>query len=292
MTVAVVLADPDESAERSFADAVVDPASPGYRHFLTPAGYAARFALPAAVRSATTSWLRAGGLDLGYVSPLGDLVTATGTVAQLDRVFKVTLGDYRVGTTTFFANDVAPLVPGGLPIQGVLGLNGLQRFAADKPKVVHPAVGAFSGVVEVKSLWATYDAPAADTGQGVRMGVFMAGNTDPVIGSLRVFEDQQNLPKVPVRVVHTEPGRPDEFGSNDGGGEWMLDSQASTGMAPGVSELDLYTSKSLADSDLVASMAYWANDASGPQMMNASFGECEAFPFTAQIGKGAIGAGL
>jgi hypothetical protein len=292
MTVAVALADPNEAAEQALADAVVNPASPMYHHFLTPAAYAARFALPDAVRSATRSWLHSAGLELGYVSPLGDLVSASGTVAQLDRAFGISLGNYRVGTTTFLANDVAPLVPGGLPIRGVIGLNGLQRFAPAKPKAVHPAVGTFSGVIDVKSLWHTYDAPDSDTGQGVRMGVFMAGNPEPVIGSLRVFAAQQKLPRVPVRVVHTEPGQPDEFGSNDGGGEWMLDSQASTGMAPGVSELDLYTSKSLADADLVSMMAYWANDPSGPEMMNASFGECEAFPFTTQTGKGALGFGL
>jgi hypothetical protein len=292
MTVAVVLSNPNEAAQRSLANAVVDPTSAAYHHFLTPAQYAARFALPPAVRAATGSWLRDGGLDLDYVSPLGDLITASGSVSALDRVFGISLGTYRVGTKSFLANDLAPLVPGGLPVVGVLGLNDLARFAPAKPKAVHPAVGTFSGVIDAKSLWNTYDAPAADTGQGVHMGVFMAGNPDPIIGSLRVFEQQEDLPRVPVRVVHTEPGKPDEYGTNDGGGEWMLDTQASTGMAPGVAELDLYTAKSLADADLVGMIAYWANDPSGPEMMNASFGECEEFPFTGQVGKGAIGLGL
>jgi hypothetical protein len=292
MTVSVVLSDPNEAAERSFSNSVVDPRSPLYHRFLTPAQYAARFALPATVRTATGSWLRGGGLDLGYVSPLGDLVTASGTVSQIDHLFGVSLNSYRVGGAEFVANDLAPLVPGGLPIAGVVGLNDLARFAAAKPKVVHPAIGTFSGVIDVKSLWKTYDAPASDTGQGVKMGVFMAGNTEPVVGSLRLFEQQEGLPKVPVRVVRTEPGRDDEFGTNDGGGEWMLDSQASTGMAPGVSELDLYTAKSLADADLIGMVSYWANDPNGPQMMYASFGECEEFPFTTELGKGALGLGL
>ncbi|HEX3827949.1 MAG TPA: protease pro-enzyme activation domain-containing protein [Sporichthyaceae bacterium] len=292
MTVAVVLANPNEAAQRSLANSVVDPTSPTYHHFLTPAQYTARFALPSAVRAATGSWLRDGGLNLDYVSPMGDLVTASGTVSALNRAFGISLGTYRVGTKTFLANDLAPLVPGGLPVVGVLGLNDLHKFAPAKPKAVHPAVGTFSGVIDVKSLWNTYDAPATDTGQGVHMGVFMAGNPDPIIGSLRVFEEQENLPRVPVRVVHTEPGKPDEYGTNDGGGEWMLDTQASTGMAPGVSELDLYTAKSLGDADLVGMIAYWANDASGPEMMNASFGECEEFPFTGQVGKGGLGFGL
>lgn len=283
--VAIALADPNLAAERALADAVVDPSSPQFHKFLTPQTWAARFALPAGLRARTESWLRKGGLDLGYVSPTGDLVQAEGTVSAIERLFDVHLRRYRAASTEFLANDRPPAVPADIPVASVIGLNNLQRFVPGKPQLVRPELGMFAGVIDVKSLWTAYNAPASDEGQGVRMGVFMAGNTEPVIGSLRIFEATEHLPRVPVRVVHTEPGPDTDFAAgNDGGGEWMLDTQAATGMAPRVAGLDLYTSKSLADADALAEFSYWANDTAGPALMNASFGSCEDFPITAQNG--------
>jgi subtilase family serine protease len=285
MDVEVMLADPKLAEERALANAVVDPHSPQYHRFLTPAEYAERFALPITVRDRALRWLRAGGLDAQEQSGTGDLLHAAGTVAQLEKLFNLRLGRYRVGDTTFVANDRAPAVPADLPVKAVLGLETLHRFAVPK-HTVHPMVGNFSGLVDVRSLWKTYDVPAGNEGEGSRAGVFMVGNTAPVVGSLRVFETVEKLPRVPVRTVLTAPGRPEDFEANEGGIEWMLDSQSSTGMAPRMSELALYTAKSLGDADIVAAFAYWANDPHGPTIMNASFGGCEAMPFGTQTGRG------
>jgi pseudomonalisin/xanthomonalisin len=288
----VALSDPNLTAERALADAVVDPGDPSYHHFPSAAQYAARFALPASRRQAALAWLRGGGLSVRQASGLGDLWQATGTVAAIERTFDVHLGRYRSGPEQFLANDVAPQVPGGLGVAGVIGLNDLQRFAPTGTEAVAhsvtPRLGVFSGMVDLKTLWRTYDAPTGDEGQGVSAGVFMSGNSEPVIGSLRVFEDTEHLPKVPVRTVYTEPGKPDEFKNNDGAGEWMLDTDASTGMAPRLSQLSLYTAKSLMDADVIAEFAYWAADPTGPQLMNASFGTCEALPVFDETSRGGV----
>jgi subtilase family serine protease len=282
LDVDVVLADPNTAAERATAAAVVDPNSPKFHHFLTTADYGRRFGVAAATRAAVTSWLRRNGLDVGPGPGGSHLIAAAGTVAQLDRLFDLRLGTYRSGPTQFLANDTAPRVPADLPITDVIGLNDLQHFTVPNPTHRGPAartqLGAFAAQLDVRSLWHAYDAPDSDTGQGMHAGVFMAGNADPVIGSLRVFEETEQLPRVPVRVVRTQPGRADEYGGNDGGEEWMLDTQSSTGLAPGMSDLSLYTAKNLDDPGIVGDFAYWAADPTGPLLMNASFGSCEAFP--------------
>jgi len=294
---AVVLTDPRGREERQLAAAVVDPQTPQYRRFLTPNQYASRFALPAVVRDGVLRWLRHGGVRVDQVSGLGDLISVTGTAGGLARLFDVHLNTYRLGGTTFVANDVAPRVPGA--VHAVLGLDTLQRFApvghgADPAawRVIgpRPAVGAFTADIDVRKLWTAYDAPPGNEGEGIRVGVFMTGNTAPVIGSLRAFEEDEKLPAVPVRIVFAEPGRPDDFQSNAGANEWMLDTQAATGMAPRVADLTLYTARSLGDADIVAEFAYWANDPTGPDLMNASFGACEAFPVVTQSGRGSLGA--
>ncbi|HEX3828540.1 MAG TPA: S53 family peptidase [Sporichthyaceae bacterium] len=315
MRVQVALTDPQAAEETALAAAVVDPRSPDYRQFLTPSQYADRFRLPAAVRSEVLRWLRAGGVRVDRVSGVGDLIAVTGTVASLQRLFAVHLDTYQLDGHRFVANDTPPLVPG--PVRAVLGLNTWQHFAPVRPaapqqptdasdppgpigrlgsdtRVGGPRhqLGAYAGNVDVRKLWTAYDAPPGDQGQGVRMGVFMAGNAAPIIGSLRVFEAAEQLPRVPVRVVRAQPGQPDEFATNDGSEEWSLDTQAASGMAPQVSELDLYTAKSLQDADVVGEFAYWADDKTGPELMNASFGACEATPLTSQTGRGPLSVAI
>jgi subtilase family serine protease len=285
LDVLVTLADPKLAEERALANAVVDPHSPMYHRFLSPAQYNDRFGLAPAVRDQALRWLRHGGLDAREQSGTGDLLHASGTVAQLQKLFDLHLGTYRVGDTTFLANDRAPAVPGDLPVTAVLGLETFHRFAVPRQHAVRPQVGGFAGLVDVRSLWKTYNLPTDNQGEGTRAGVFMVGNTDPVIGSLRVFETTENLPRVPVRTVLTAPGKPEDFEANLGGIEWMLDTQSSTGMAPKMSELALYTAKSLGDADIVAAFAYWAADPHGPTIKNASFGGCEAMPFGTTTGR-------
>jgi hypothetical protein len=115
-------------------------------------------------------------------------------------------------------------------------------------------------------------------GQGQVMGIFGEGETSSVVDQLRLFETAMGFPKVPVRTVHTEGGPDSDYGDNTGAIEWYLDSQSSTGMAPDASQLDFYFAKTLFDADIFADFNKWANDASGPRQMNASFGECEANP--------------
>ncbi|MGH3743822.1 MAG: S53 family peptidase, partial [Mycobacteriales bacterium] len=129
-----------------------------------------------------------------------------------------------------------------------------------------------------QDLWSIYDQPATDEGQGQTIGIFGEGETDSVVTQLRLFEQHEKLPKIPVRVVHTEGGTDDDYADNTGSIEWYLDVQASTGMAPKAGRLDLYFAKSLFDADIAADISGWVNDPNGPKEMNASFGECETSP--------------
>jgi pseudomonalisin len=138
--------------------------------------------------------------------------------------------------------------------------------------------GSFAGILKPSDLWGVYDLPASDLGQGQTAGMFGEGDPNPVINNLRLFEQHFGLPKVPVRVVRSEPGSANEYGDNAGNIEWYLDTQAITGMAPNLNRLDLYFAKSLFDADIYADLAKWANDPKGPAQMNASFGECETDP--------------
>jgi subtilase family serine protease len=304
LTVGVSLQRPNTAGEIALYKQLYDPSSSQYRDFLTPAQFDQQFGVPAAQSSAVANWLKAGGLTIDTTSATGDYFTAQGTVAQLDKLFSVTLGSYTYKGQKFVANALPPSVPTSLPIDGVVGLDTVHKFnlaglTGPAPKSVKPAAsGGDQDVLTPQDLWKIYNDPGfnaltrsmgtsspatiagspIDLGQGQTIGIFGEGETSSVVDQLRLFEQAMGLPKVPTRTVETE-GAPDSaYGDNTGAIEWYLDSQSATGMAPDVSQLDFYFAKSLFDADIFQDFNYWANDPNGPRQMNASFGECEENP--------------
>lgn len=317
MTIGVSLHRPDAAAENQYYQALNNPSSPSYHHFLSPAAFDAAFGISAAQVQAAERWLTAGGLGIDTSPKAGDYLTATGSVAHLDRLFHVRIGNYRFQGKDFVANAGPPSVPRNLPIAAVVGLDTFRQFSlAPMTTPGSPAVssagrvvsntsaGGTEGVLTPQDLWGVYQDPGAhdpaitpqtgaqagvsnptalertniDFGQGQTIGIFGDGETSSVVAQLRLFEKATGLPKVPVRVVETQGGPNSAYGDNTGAIEWYLDSQASTGMAPDVSQLDFYFAKSLYDADVFAAFSAWANDPHGPRQMNASFGECEQNP--------------
>jgi subtilase family serine protease len=317
LTIGVGVQRPNPAAEIALYNELYDPASREYHHFLTPAQFNARFGVPAATESAVRSWLTSTGAQVVQTYDEGSYLQATGTVAQFDRLFHVQIGDYTAAHKAFFANNRPPQVPATLPVSGVLGLDSVHKMSlaslttkrltrgmlaaarrsAVRPAAVPPATN-YQVAFTPQDLWKIYNMPGAAAltdskgrsdpasvanspdalGQGQTIGVFGEGEIASMIPSLRQFEQTMGLPKVPVRVVLTEGHKDSDYGDNTGEQEWNLDTQASTGMAPDVQQLDYYFAKAFFDSDVEADFATWAADPNGPREMNASFGECEANP--------------
>ncbi len=119
-----------------------------------------------------------------------------------------------------------------------------------------------------------------DFGQGQSIGIIGEGQTVDVIAALREFEKTRGLPQVPVQVYHTDVGTVAAESSLDDSGriEWEMDTQASTGMAPEVSQLRMYFGSSLALTELSGAIGTWVNDSNGPLQTSASLGACEDNP--------------
>ena len=164
----------------------------------------------------------------------------------------------------------------------MLGLNNLNRFFTPRvhengawTTTASSGTAPKTGLLSPQDLWSIYDLPSTNRGAGQSMAVFGWGVTDPVIPDLRSFEAEWGLPGVPVSVKeYGDASTPDTSG--DGAtGEWELDTQASTGMAPDVVSETLYFGHHNTDADILASIAGWVNDRKGPVQASASYGECE-----------------
>src|SRR5579884_4064797 len=130
----LALSLPHQTALDAFANRLYDPASPDYRHFLSPAQFGARFGAPQADVQRTVSTLRRLGLTVKRPSVNHLYVSASGPVATVERVFGTTIDRYRLpsamalgrlGSRDFYANATDIRLPaslGGL-VKGVVGLN-------------------------------------------------------------------------------------------------------------------------------------------------------------------------
>ena len=134
----VYLAGRDRDGLAAYARAVADPASPHYRHYLSPAAARARFGSTVDQVRAVTSWLGSAGLRTRAVND--DSIDVTGTVAAAAKAFGTGFDRYAVGGRTYRAPARDASVPARLA-PDVLAVTGLD----ERPAIVRPTTAAMAG---------------------------------------------------------------------------------------------------------------------------------------------------
>lgn len=109
----------------ALAQQLYDPTSPNYRHFLTRAQFATRFAPTAAEAKTVQNFFENHNLKVVKVANHNFFVRARGTVADVESAFQVKLNNYQVGSKVLRANDRDPYVDGaaGSLVKSVSGLD-------------------------------------------------------------------------------------------------------------------------------------------------------------------------
>ena len=127
-----------------------DPASPDYHHYLTPAQFAETFGPTREDYESVLAFARTNGLTVTATHPNRTLLDLSGSVANLERTFHVTLrtyvrpSDHRV----FYAPDGDPALALATP---VLHVSGLDNYSPPQPRLratpltVHPGGGGQVG---------------------------------------------------------------------------------------------------------------------------------------------------
>ena len=287
LTVGVALAHLHAAAEQALVQRLYTPGSADYGHFLTAAQVARRFGVPASRTADMVARLRKAGLSVMKPDAFGDYISASGTVAQVERAFGVTERAFTVSDAHgkplhFLANTVAPRVPTADHVVTVVGLNTLQRYHTAQDICEQ---GTCTGDTTPQDLWDVYQQPKRYTGQHVKMAIIGEGNPKALPGYLLQQEKKYHLPHTKLHVICVQGSCGKDTSGN---GEWEIDTQASSGMAPDNAGETLYFAKTILDGDLNNSFVRWAHDARGPKMASASLGECESSPangvFTGPLG--------
>jgi kumamolisin len=132
ITLSLVGQSPDGLAHT--IGAIQDPSSPDYQHYLTPDEYARRFGPSASVQARVEGALRAAGFAVAPHPDGSILISASGTVGQVESLFGVQLDNFRdAHGALYYAPRTGPHLPA--PLSGaVLGVLGL-----DNRPLVHTA---------------------------------------------------------------------------------------------------------------------------------------------------------
>jgi len=229
-------------------EAVSDPASPHYRHYLTPAEFAEKFGPTESDYQAVTDFAKTNGFTITAEYPNRMLLDVNAPVSAIEKAFHVNLRVYQhpKENRTFFAPDAEPSVDLNVPILDVSGLN---NFSLPHPKVkvlplknatATPRAGSGSGGTYLgNDFRAAYVPGVSLDGAGQTLGLVQFDGY--YANDIANYENLAGLPQMMLTNVLLDGfnGIP-TTGANSGNIEVSLDIEMMISMAPGLSKIIVY----------------------------------------------------
>ena len=229
-----------------------DPGSPNFHKFLTPPEFAARFGPTEQDYQAVRRFAEANGLTITGTHPNRAVLDVEGSAANVEQAFQITLRTYRHPTEArdFFAPDADPSAPANLSVATVEGLSDYRRpkplLHKIDPLKIRPLGGSGPGGYYAGNDFRNAYAPGTaldGAGQSVGLLEFSSyykvdiTNYENTIGAARY---------VPLNNVVIGSRSP-STANND---EVALDIEMAIAMAPGLSQVVVYETRSSASSIL------------------------------------------
>ena len=248
----ISLAPANAEGLESFVQGVSDPASPSYRHFLTPAQVGTRFGVSDARIQAVTAYLKSQGMKVTLVAPNRLSILVDATAAQAEKAFDTTLAVFRqvpqrsTDRADFFAYTDAPRVPTSFA-SSIVDIGGLENSTRPVPRSITAA--QTRGIYKSAALYSS-----GYTGTGRTLAI---SNFDGYrLSNVSPYYSYNSLPtpsggvgsNIQVIVCGTASGTGTPQGEGD------LDIQMVLGMAP------LCTFKIYDGTDLVTVLTREVND--------------------------------
>jgi pseudomonalisin len=277
VTVRVALKLQNQAALTTYVQNINTPGNALYGQSLTPAQFAATYAPSAAQVSAVVSYLEGAGFTNVTVEPNNLIVSADGTVAQASAAFNTPIESYSQFGGTVFGNTAPAQVPASLSatVGAVLGLNNIGQMKSTLVTQASLSAPQYLVSYDPQQFWQIYSANGVPAAANATIAIMAEGDLTQVLSDFKGAESTWGFPSFPVTVVPVGLASTDTSGVD----EWDLDTQYSTGMAGGeVKHLYLYDATSMTDSDLALAFSRWVTDDKA-RIANASFGECEVFPY-------------
>jgi subtilase family serine protease len=262
MNIAITLPLRNPAELTSLLERLYDPSSPDFRQFLSVAQFTEQFGPTAQDYQAVVKFAKDNGFTVTETPANRLLVDVTGTVAQVEKAFHVTMGLYRHPTENraFYSPDREPSLELSVPVAHIAGLNDfsmphpkLKRAAAGQAIVSHAGSGP-GGAYLGGDMRAAYYGGTTLTGSGQSVGLceFDGYNMSDVTST---FDGVSYT--VPINNVLIDGA---SGGSDGDDGEQVLDIVQAIAMAPGMTQVRVYiapgtTSIGVGDKDMFNKMA-------------------------------------
>lgn len=226
--------------------ALQSPASPSYRHFLTPEEFTERFGPTEADYKAVEDFALASGLTVTARHANRLVLDVEGAAPDVGHAFGLTLGRYQHPTEarTFIAPDGDPSVPAGLAIRHVAGLSDFARprplFRKNPAALLKPR--ATNGSGPSSNYMGTdfrnaYVPGSPLTGAGQTVGLLQYDGYSAT--DITYYYTLAGIAPIPLNNVLVDDATGDPSG--DGGEvEVCLDIQMVASMAPGVTAITCF----------------------------------------------------
>ena len=169
----VLLGMRDQAGAAATLQAISEPGSASYGHWLSNKAFDARYAPARSSVTAVRDWLRSQGFRVTTTLPSGMYIEAAGSVARVEKTFATRLRNYSYLGKTVRANATALSLPASTPaaargaITGMLGIDqgsALKRPASTEPG---PPPGARYGVQPCSAYYGQKIATAQPAAYGV-----------------------------------------------------------------------------------------------------------------------------
>ena len=164
----------------AYAQAVSDPGSSNFRHFLTPDQIATQFGAKQSDYQAVAQYFVSQGLSVGGWKQRM-LLTVAGPQANMERAFGTTFGLYSRNGQTFVAPNSQPHFQQVLAVDAV---GNMVRYRADHPYIIIPphAAQGYSTGFSPSTVRAAFDYQGAYnagySGNGITLGIIGTGPID------------------------------------------------------------------------------------------------------------------
>ena len=258
----------DQAGLTAFLQELADPNSPNYRQYLTPQQFVERFGPTEQDYQNVINFAQAHGLSVTATHPNRMVLDVSGTVADVERTFHITLRTYQHPTEnrTFFAPDVDPSIDQAVPI---LDVSGLDNYSLPHPNLKprpdsavnpSPKVGSGPSGSYIGNDFRNAYAPGVSlkgSGQAVGLLEFAGYNAS----AITAYESQAGLSSMTLQNVLID-GYNGAAGSGED--EVCLDIEVAMAMAPGLSKVIVYEAPN--PSPWVDILNRMANDNSAKQL--------------------------
>ena len=208
MRFSIVLPLRNQSELTSLLRRLYDPSSPDYHHFVTVQQFTDQFGPTAADYQAVVSFAQANGLTVTDTPANRLIVPISGSVAQINQAFNLTMRVYQHPTEnrTFYAPDREPSLNLGVRVAHIAGLN---NFSIPRPMLARATSGqAIANVTGSgpggsylgSDMRAAYYGGTTLTGTGQAVGVLEFGGYE-VSNVNATFSNAGQSSSVPVNNV-------------------------------------------------------------------------------------------